>query len=75
VDRYVDAPLSPDVAEGLPPAASVSRPVGYGTGVFLSPGVVESVRQSLALLRNALQAALRHILAVEQTDGCDIPSA
>jgi uncharacterized membrane protein len=57
VDRYVDTPLSPDVAEGLPPAASVSRPVGYGTGVLLSPGVVESVRQSLALLRNALQAA------------------
>nr|QIS32074.1 hypothetical protein [Klebsiella pneumoniae]QJS02664.1 hypothetical protein [Klebsiella pneumoniae] len=24
----------PDVAEGLPPAASVSRPVGYGTGGF-----------------------------------------
>lgn len=29
MDRYVDAPLSPDVAESLPPAASVSRPVGY----------------------------------------------
>ncbi|HBY2491696.1 hypothetical protein FHC47_20880 [Klebsiella quasipneumoniae] len=34
VDRYVDTPPSPDVAEGLPPAASVSRPACYGTGGF-----------------------------------------
>ncbi|EIV9697599.1 hypothetical protein GZ015_26755 [Klebsiella pneumoniae] len=36
MDRYVDAPLSPGVAEGLPPAASVSRPAWYGTGGFFA---------------------------------------
>ena len=30
MDRYVHTPFSPDVAEGLPPAASVSRPACYG---------------------------------------------
>ncbi|EEC9300061.1 hypothetical protein GNY64_003261 [Escherichia coli] len=30
-------PRSPDVYASLPPAASVSRPVWYGTGGFSAP--------------------------------------
>ncbi|EBR2769254.1 hypothetical protein B5V48_26350 [Salmonella enterica] len=52
---FADEPL---ILINQPPAASVPRPAGHGTGGFSAQArVVVILRHALAMMRNALQAA------------------
>jgi transposase InsO family protein len=67
--RYVHT-LSPDVAEGLPPADSFSRPVGYGTGGFSAQARRVEVYAGPSPFKERPSAAFGHIVTVEnETDG------